>query len=114
MRNPASFITWVLVGVVMLFIYLNYKQYKIRERENFLIKNELIQTVDSISTELKYVREQRDSAFVVNDSLVVSGKAISAKLEETTKELKSIDGRFDKLTNRELELKMEEEWRKGR
>ena len=108
---------WTYVAIIVLLIVvhvLDEKGDKLREQLLQRDNDELQHTLDSTQSELQrslMVRDSLDSCII---SLLSARQATQLELDKANKKLREIPGKFDKLTNKELEAKMIDEWKKGR
>jgi uncharacterized protein YlxW (UPF0749 family) len=93
-KLTANLITGVLLVIVGFMIHLNYRQSKIREKENSLRLNELAHERDSARQLLKQSKQQRVLLNHTIDSLHNSSKALVLKIEEKDRQIKQIPGRY--------------------
>lgn len=106
---------WPYIAIIALLIVvhlLDERNDSLREELLSQQNNELQHTLDSTQSELQRSKLVRDSIDILIVSLLRDNKATQLELDKVNKKLKDIPGKFDKLTNKELEAKMIEEWKK--
>ena len=112
-QTAQNFITAILIGVILFLIALNNNKFKQQKKDYIKLNHDLQTRLDSTDRELGRTTYQRDSMAVLVDSLHLYRKMDSANIVKLNIELKSIKGRFNNLTDNELQQKMIEEWQKS-
>lgn len=114
-ENPAKsplthyLITGILILVIGYFLLKIHEQSLADKRE----KTELKEHNNELYIELQESHKQRLLLLHTIDSLNIRDEAHVELINKKNREIRAIKGKFDKLTNRELELKMTEEWQKS-
>lgn len=106
---------WTYIAIITLLIVIHFLDKKVDrlkiealQRDN----NELQHTLDSTQSELRRSIMVRDSLDTLIVSVILDREATQLELDKVNKKLREIPGKFDKLTNKELEAKMVDEWKK--
>lgn len=90
-------ITWLLFGVVVILIGLNWGQLRQKEQNNVTSTRELLLRLDSLQTLHEESLRQRDLLAVRIDSLDNVSHNLSLINKKYALELKSIKGRYNNL-----------------
>jgi len=110
----SNYITGALVIIIILLGAMVNNQRKLKDYLYNQKLNEYQRQVDSLNLEIQDTRRLRDSLVTVNDNLVRSNKGLTVLVREKDKEIKTIKGKYDRLTDSELEQKMIEVWNANR
>lgn len=108
--NPL--ITGALLILAGVLTAAHFSQDKEREQRLIQNNNDLQQILGRTESELRDAKRSRDSLGRASDSLLLNIIHLTTTIVQKDKELEKVRGSFDKLTDKELEQLMIEEWKK--
>lgn len=104
MKNFLPYLTIVLLIVIFI---LEERNDRLEKEKNLKTQNDLKLKLDSIEGQLRRSIVERDSFYLIADSLLFHSTSIKSQLDEANKKLKNIPGRYEYVPQDSLGLIMD-------